>query len=81
MVFPDWILYGFKKDDYRTTRINSTFSVIPSLSVKKKHKKNGNKTDFSDYSRLVQGSRQISNCIIQDVNIIFHHAKLVVVAI
>ena len=53
MVFPDGILYDFKNDDYRTTRINSIFSVIPSLSVKNKHKKNGNKTDFSDYSRLV----------------------------
>ena len=56
MVFPDGILYDFKNDDYRTTRINSIFSVIPSLSVKNKHKKNGNKTDFSDYSRLVLGT-------------------------
>ncbi len=53
MVFPDGILYDFKNDDYRTTRINSIFSVIPSLSVKNKHKKNGNKTENSDYSRLV----------------------------
>ena len=56
MVFPDGILYDFKNDDYRTTRINSIFSVIPSLSVKNRHKKNGNKTDFSDYSRLVPGA-------------------------
>ena len=41
MVFPDGILYDFKNDDYRTTRINSIFSVIPSLSAKNKHKKTG----------------------------------------
>ena len=81
MVFPDWILYGFKKNDYRTTRINSIFSVITSLLVIKKHKKTGIKTDFSDYSRLVQGNRQMSNFIMQDVEIILHHAKLVGVAI
>ena len=56
MVFPDGILYDFKNDDYRTTRINSIFSVIPSLSVKNKYKKNGNKTENSDYSRLVPGA-------------------------
>ena len=41
MVFPDWILYDFKNDDYRTTKINSIFSVITSLLAIKKHKKTG----------------------------------------
>jgi len=41
-------------------------------------KKRGN--HFRNYL-LVQGSRQISNFIMQDVDIILHHAKLVGVAI
>ena len=41
MVFPDGILYDFKNDDYRTTKINPIFSLIPSLSVKNKHEKTG----------------------------------------
>ena len=53
MVFPDGILYDFKNDNYRTTRVNSIFSVIPSLSIINNDKKNGSNTDFSDYSRLV----------------------------
>lgn len=56
MVFPEGILYDFKNDDYRTLRVNSIFSVIPSLSMKKERKKNGNTAKNSAYSRLVPGA-------------------------
>ena len=57
MVFPDGILYAFKNDDYRTTRVNSIFDIAPSLSAINKHKKNGNKTEKSAYSCSVPGKR------------------------
>ena len=53
MVFPDGIMYDFKNAIYRTERVNSVFSLIPSLSKVNKEIENGNNTDFSDYSRLV----------------------------
>lgn len=56
MLFPEGIQYDFKNSNYRTFRINEVFNAIGSLSREKGYKKNGNKTDFSDYSRLVPGA-------------------------
>ncbi|MBT3302022.1 MAG: recombinase family protein [Bacteroidetes bacterium] len=53
MVFPVGILYDFKNGNYRTERINSIFSVIPSLSDKRKDIKKGNEANVLLHSRLV----------------------------
>ena len=53
MEFPDGILYDFENDNYRTTRVNSIYKVIPSLSNEKRAIKNGNKVDLLLHSRVV----------------------------
>ena len=56
MVFPEGILYDFKNGSYRTTRVNSIFSVIPLMSDKKEDIKKGNKANHVLHSRLVAGA-------------------------
>ncbi len=53
MVFPEGILFDFKKDSYRTTRVNAVFDLIPSFSNNLKDKKNGTDQNKVDLSRLV----------------------------
>ena len=53
MLFPEGIQYDFKNSNYRTFRTNEVFNAIGSLSDKTGHKKSGNNTALSDYSRLV----------------------------
>lgn len=51
-------------------KTNSIFSAISLLSSEIGHKKNGNKTDFSDYSRLVPEAGEISNFLKEDLAMI-----------
>ncbi len=53
MMFPDGIIYNRELDQYRTTRINSFFSLIPELTgVSEGHKK-GDSVVFDKTPRLV----------------------------
>lgn len=54
-MFPEGILFDFKKDTYRTTRVNSIFSLISRLSLCFNENKNGTNQNKFDLSRLVPG--------------------------
>ena len=41
MIFPSGILFDFKNDCYRTTRVNNFFSIIPLISISCKGKRKG----------------------------------------
>ncbi len=53
MMFPEGILFDFKKDTYRTTRVNSIFSLINRLSLCFDENKNGTSLNMFDLSRSV----------------------------
>ena len=56
ILFPEGIEYNFKNNTYRTKRINSIFSVIPSLSKEYEQKKNGTNSNKLNLSHLVAGA-------------------------
>ena len=55
MVFPEGILFDFKNDTYRTTRVNSIFALINSLSDVLNGNKNGASQNEFNLSRFVPG--------------------------
>ncbi len=71
----------FENNQVRTKEIDKTFLLLCKNSKGLKRIKKRDISDNSKMSRNVQETRQISNFIMQDVDIILHHAKLVGVAI
>ena len=55
MMFPEGILFDFKNDTYRTTRVNSIFTLINSSSDALNGNKNGTSQNEFNLSRLVLG--------------------------
>ena len=53
MVFPEGIRYNHEKHSYRTTRVNTLFSVIPLIAKETAKNANGTSSDFKNLSRLV----------------------------
>ena len=70
MVFPDGIEYDHKNDEYRTFRVNSFFSYIPVVSKELEHKKTGKFRVKTKNSGLVLESRQISNFMKEDIQLV-----------
>ena len=71
----------FENNEVRTNEIDKTFLLLSKNSKGLKRIEKKDISDNSKMSRNVQGNRQISNFIMQDVDIILHYAKLVGVAI
>ena len=57
MMFPEGILFDFKNDTYRTTRVNSIFALINSVSTVLGENKNRTEPNNFDLSCLVAGAR------------------------
>ena len=66
IVFPDGIRYNREKDIYRTTRVNSLFSLIPQLVGDLEETKNGTYSDKLNKSRLVPEAGQLSNFLLAE---------------
>ena len=66
---------------YRTPKFKEGFAFIYMSIDRLQREKTKKGNNLSNASLYVQGNRQMSNFIMQDVEIILHHAKLVGVAI
>jgi len=69
------------KEKCRTAENSMVVELLSRINGLNESIKKGTESEFSDLSPSVQENRQISNFIMQDVDMILHHSKLVGVAI
>ena len=53
MVFPEGIRYNHQKHCYRTSRVNTIFSLMPLIAMDTAKKANGTSSNFKNLSRIV----------------------------
>ena len=69
-MFPNGLGYDKPNDRVQTTRENTIFSVIPSLSIKIENIKKGEPIPLNQFSDLVTSKGQSSNFLTDDINLI-----------
>ena len=66
-MFPSGIFIDPIKRQYRTSEINSVFSLIASISRVKKPKSKNSPSDLDDESGLVERTEKMSNLLIENL--------------